>query len=134
MKNSLIEKSIDIRTPASRVWQVFTDPTVSRQLGGEYVSDWKVGSAFGWMGLNGTMLTHGTILQIQPEKLLQHHLFELDTFSVLSTISYVFQENNGHMTLLAREEFTKPISDKAYADASEGWGIALQSIKDIAEK
>lgn len=132
--NALIEKSIEIHAPTSSVWQVFTDPAVTRELGGEYISDWKVGSSFGWKGLNGTILTHGTILQIQPEKLLQHHLFEPDRSSVMSSITYTFQEKDGHTTLLAREEFVKPLSDEAHADASEGWGIALQAIKEVAEK
>jgi uncharacterized protein YndB with AHSA1/START domain len=132
--DALIEKSIEIHAPASRVWQVFTDPTVTRQLGGEYISNWKVGSSFGWKGLNGTMLTHGTILQIQSEKLLQHHLFEPDKSSVLSSITYTFQEQNGHTTLLAQEEFTNPLTEKAFTEATEGWDVALQAIKEVAEK
>jgi uncharacterized protein YndB with AHSA1/START domain len=131
--DTVIEKSIDIRTPASRVWQVFTDPTVTRHLGGEYVSDWKVSSSFGWKGLNGTMLTHGTILQIQPEKILQHHLFEPDRSSVISSITYTFQEKAGHTTLLAQEEFVKPLTETVYAEASEGWDVALQAIKEVTE-
>jgi uncharacterized protein YndB with AHSA1/START domain len=132
--NALIEKSIDIHAPVSRVWKVFTDPTVTRQLGGEYISDWKIGSSFGWKGLNGTMLTQGTILQIQTEKLLQHHLFEADRSSVLSLITYIFQEKDGHTTLLAQEEFIKPLTETAYVEASEGWDVALQAIKKVAEK
>ena len=77
MSKLFVEKSIEINAPASKVWQVFTDPAITRQIGGEYVSDWKVGSSFGWKGLDGKMVTNGTILKIEPEKLLQHNLLTL---------------------------------------------------------
>lgn len=35
--------------------------------GGEYITDWKPGSSFGWKGINGQMLTYGTVLEVQQE-------------------------------------------------------------------
>ncbi|MGH7491226.1 MAG: hypothetical protein ACREOO_02400 [bacterium] len=39
MAKFFLEKSIVIHAAAARVWEVFTNPAVTRQMGGEYVSD-----------------------------------------------------------------------------------------------
>src|SRR5687768_13920664 len=91
MPKHFVEKSIEINAPVSKVWRVFTDPVLTRQMGGEYVSDWKVGSSLRWKGPDGRMLTNGTILNIEPEKLLQHNLFSSDASSageITSVITY----------------------------------------------
>ena len=132
MPNSFIERTIEINAPVSRVWRVFTDPALTRKMGGEYVSEWKVGSAFGWKGSDGKMLTNGTILQIMPEELLQHEL--LNTLgSVNSVITYQFAQKHQVTTLHAREEFAGDISDEDYADAVAGWDAALRAVKETAE-
>jgi uncharacterized protein YndB with AHSA1/START domain len=133
MSKFLIEKSIEISAPVSKVWRVFTDPALTRQMGGEYVSDWKVGSPFGWKELDGKMITNGTIMNIEPEKLLQHNLFN-SVGSTNSVITYEFHEKNRVTTLHAREDFTKAINDEEYADAVEGWDAALLAVKETAEK
>lgn len=133
----LCKKSIEINAPVSKVWRVFTDPVLTRQMGGEYVSDWKVGSSFSWKGLDGQIQTNGSILKIEPEKLLQHNLFDSDTSStesIISVITYHFYERNGLTTILAREDFSHPINDEEYVAAIEGWDAALHSVKEIAEK
>jgi uncharacterized protein YndB with AHSA1/START domain len=133
MDRHKIEKSIEIHTPVSKVWRVFTDPALTKQMGGEYVSDWKVGSSFGWKAADGKMVTNGTILKIETEKFLQQTLFN-SVGSIDSVITYEFGEN-GHATILhAREEFSKPITDQEYADAVTGWDAALLAVKETAEK
>ncbi len=133
MSKLFVESPIEINAPASKVWQVFTDPAITRQIGGEYVSDWKVGSSFGWKGLDGKMVTNGTILKIEPEKLLQHNLLNPNT-TIISVITYELHEENGRTTLHASENFANPINDKEYADAVEGWDAALIALKEVAEK
>src|SRR5215217_7317216 len=129
MSKFLIEKSIEINAPAAKVWRVFTEPALTRQMGGEYVSDWKVGSALGWKEADGNRLTNGVIMQIEPEKLLQHTLLN-SVGSIGSVITYEFDEQNGITTVHAWEDFTNPIIDKEYEDASEGWETALRVLKD----
>src|ERR1700749_3387673 len=90
---STINKSIKINATPANVWRVFTEPAVTRQMGGEYVSGWKAGSSFGWKGANGTMLTNGTILQIEPKHLLKHDLFDAGNKTlVTSVITYTLIE------------------------------------------
>jgi uncharacterized protein YndB with AHSA1/START domain len=133
MPNQFVESSIEINAPVSKVWRVFTDPILTREMGGEYVSDWKVGSSFGWKGPEGEMLTNGSIVEIAPEKLLQHNLFGADG-STLSVITYEFSEKDGHTTIRAREDFSHSIDEAAYFDAIAGWEAALHAVKEIAEK
>lgn len=133
MSNLFLEKSIEINAPVLKVWRVFNDPAVTRQMGGEYVSDWTVGSPFHWKGLDGTVMTNGTIMKIEPAKLLQHTLLN-SVGATNSVITYEFHEKNGVTVLYAREDFAEPISDGEYADAAEGWDAALQAVKETAER
>jgi uncharacterized protein YndB with AHSA1/START domain len=133
MSKRFIQRSIEINAAASKVWQVFTDPVITRQMGGEYVSDWKVGSTFGWKASDGKMLTNGIILEIEPEKLLKHNLLNPDD-TVISVITYDLREQNGRIILHASENFTNPINDKEYADAVDGWDAALMALKEVTEK
>jgi uncharacterized protein YndB with AHSA1/START domain len=133
MSKLFVERSIEINAPASKVWQVFTDPAITRQMEGEYVSDWKVGSTFGWKALDGKMLTNGTILQIEPDKVLKRNLLN-PVATIISVITYQLREENRRTMLHASENFTNPINDKEYADAVEGWDAALIALKEVAEK
>ena len=124
-----LKKEIQINAPVLKVWQVFTDPEITREMGGEYVSDWFVGSSFGWKGLDGKMYTNGTVLALESQKLLTHSLVdEKGTESSVITYEFIevpFDESGGDQTILkAREVFTKPLSEKAYTDATEGWDAA----------
>ena len=125
MSKRSVQRSIQINATASKVWQVFTDPVITRQMGGEYVSDWKAS--------DGKMLTHGTILQIEPEKLLKHNLVNPDDL-VISEITYDLRQQNGRTILHARENFANPINDKEYVDAVDGWDAALVALKELAQK
>lgn len=79
------------------------------------------------------MLTNGTILQIEPKKLLKHNLLNTDD-TVISEITYDLREQNRRTILHASENFTNPINDKEYADAVDGWDAALIALKELAEK
>ncbi len=140
MSNRLLEHSITINAPAAKVWQVFVDPAVTRQMGGEYVTTWEVGAPFGWQNLEGQMLTQGAILEIDPGRRFRHSLFSAELApeqtapAIQSLITYELREANGTTTLTATEEFTQPPTDSEYADAAQGWQAALQALKAVAEQ
>jgi uncharacterized protein YndB with AHSA1/START domain len=130
-----IIKSIDIDATAAQVWSVFVDPAVSREMGGYYDTDWQKGSVISWRGPDGKTYTRGVILQCAAPRLLQYKLFDMeDAGKVLSTIIYVFTEDQGKTLLIAREELHYEISQQALADAGAGWDAALLAVKNIAEK
>ena len=131
---SIIKKDITIQAPASKVWSMFVDPAFTRQMGGEYVSDWQVGSSLGWKGLNGQQLTNGVILKIETEVILQHSLFHSGTNSVMATITYELREHGEATTVNIQEEFSQPISEDELTASEEGWTAALNMVKELIEK
>jgi len=66
MENRVIEKAIEINVSVSKVWRVFTDSGVTRQMGGYYDTDWKIGSSFGFRKTGGNRLTCGIRSQAAP--------------------------------------------------------------------
>ena len=135
MDKKTIKKTIKINAPINKVWRAFTDPIITRQMGGEYVTDWTAGSSFGWKGADGNMYTNGTILQVENERLIKHNLFDIgQKEKILSVITYKFESQHTQTTLHSLEELNYEMTDQQYKDAAEGWDFALASIKEIAEK
>jgi uncharacterized protein YndB with AHSA1/START domain len=134
MAKVLIQKTITINASADQVWRVFTDPAVTRKLGGEYVTEWIVGSDFGWKGRDGKMHTSGFVLQFEPQKILQHSLLDRENKGVKSVITYKLEETNGLTKLSAVEELHYGISAKEIEEINQGWDLALASVKEVAEK
>lgn len=130
--DKIVEVSTTINAPASKVWEVFVNPEITQKMGGEYVSDWQVGSSFGFK-MGGSMITNGKILAIKPERLLQHSLFAPDGTTIISTVTYTLHSDGDFTVLTGREEFSEPLSDESYTDTLEGWKVALAAVKDVAE-
>lgn len=133
--NKVIQNEIEVNATADKVWHVFINPAVSRAMGGEYVSSWSVGGPIGWKGKDGKMYTRGSILQIDPGKMLKHDLRQMDdTNALLSVITYKFTESNGTTVVSASEELNYPVDDGQLEDLTDGWDFALMAVKEIAEK
>ena len=134
MDKSFIEKTIEINTIPKVLWRAFTDPLITRQMGGEYITDWKVGNSLSWKGMDGNIYTNGIILELEPEKIFKHNLFNLDEKAkILSVITYKLQENNKSTTLYAREDYGIEMTDQEYDEASAGWDFALNILRETAE-
>ena len=134
MNKTVIEKTVEIKATAKNLWRAFTDPVITRQMGGEYITDWKPGSPIGWKGIDGNIYSNGVILQLEPEKIIQHSLFNLDDPNdILSVITYQLDEAGGHTSLYAREELSTEMPEEEYKNASEGWDYALRVLKEKAE-
>ncbi len=140
MPHSAIELTIKIEAAPARVWGVFTNPALTKQLGGEYVTNWQVGGTIGWKDEGGVLRTRGEILELEPEKRFTHSLLmpvtpdEHTPSTLHSTITYRLSAFAGYTKLSARETFPSPLTDAAYADAEQGWRNALQVLKLLAEK
>lgn len=130
-----IERSMNIHATPARVWSAFTEPEYTHKFGGEFVTDWNVGSPFGWKGLDGKTHTHGQLVKIDPGKILQYNLFRPGGSSqIFSTITYELHEDGEYTTLLAREDFTSMIGEQQFTLAGAAWYEALARVKEIAEK
>ena len=134
MSQKTITKSITINAPVETVWHVFTDPTLTSKMGGKYVTDWKVGSDFGWMGNDGVMYTRGALLDIKKHELIEHDLFDAeDTGEVTSVVTYKFASQGNNTILTGTEGQTEDLDEEEYADAVADWDEALKAVKEIAE-
>src|SRR5688572_14002318 len=130
----LIKKSILINASPHTVWRVFTDPSLTKKLGGHYVSNWKVGESLEWKAEDGKMYTYGIILSIEPDSALKHSLYDIKTKSkITSIISYRFEANDNSTLLHAEEELAYEVREDQFEEALEGWDMALESIKELAE-
>jgi uncharacterized protein YndB with AHSA1/START domain len=134
MDTPVVNKTIEINASTKKVWSIFTNPKVTKQMGGEYVSKWKVGSSFGWKGQDGRIYTNGIILALEPHKLLKHTLFDLkDKDRVLSVITYELKKNGEGTIISVVEEINYEMTIDQFKDANDGWDAALQALKGIAE-
>ncbi len=132
---TLIQKSIIITATPHQVWRVFTDPAITRQMGGQYISTWKVNESLGWKAEDGKMYTHGIILEVIPDQRLKHSLYDLKTKTrVTSVISYTLESRDTSTILHAEEELTFDMREDQFEEALEGWDMALDTIKELAEK
>ena len=135
MSKRIIQKTIKIDASVGKVWRVFTDPIVTRQMEGEYVTDWKVGSALGWKGKDGKIYKNGMVLEIEKERLIKHNLVGMEQEKkMLSIITYRFVDSGTQTILQAQEELYYEMTDGQYKEAMEGWDYALNLVKDTAER
>jgi len=132
---SLIQKTITITATPHAVWRVFTDPEVTKLMGGHYVSTWKAGESLQWKDADGQMNSYGIILELEPDKLLKHSLYDMKTKSrVTSFITYRFEDMGKYTILHAEEELTFDMREDQFDEALEGWDLALDTVKEIAER
>ena len=107
------DASTIINTPASRVWQAITNPSIVKQwfFGTTVESSWKVGEPIIFRGeQNGrTYEDKGIIKQIQPGTLLEYtHLSSRtgqdDTPENYEIIRFEFTETEGYISMHIHEE------------------------------
>ncbi|HEV7783587.1 MAG TPA: SRPBCC domain-containing protein [Chitinophagaceae bacterium] len=130
-----IEKTIKINVPVEKAWDIFTNPVITRQLGGEYISEWKAGSSINWQVTNGKIYTNGIILAIESGKILKHSQLDMnDSSKLISVITYRFTEEGQCTILDAKEELNYEMTAEQFKDVSKGWDLALKAVKEVAEK
>lgn len=135
MPNTLIKKSITITATPHEVWRVFTDPKVTMLMGGHYVSTWKKGASMQWKDEDGKFNSYGIILELEPDQLLKHSLYDMKTKErITSVITYRFEDKGKYTILHAEEELTFDMRDDQFEEALEGWDMALDSVKEVAER
>jgi uncharacterized protein YndB with AHSA1/START domain len=140
MENS-INKSIEINTIASKVWNALINPDIITQYfpGVETITNWKVGSEliFVHHHQGKQMKDKGTILDFVPPHLLRHTYWT--PFSGLednpgnyTTVTYSLAEEN-HKTILTVTQ-TNFNNEEWYKNSLAGWDDVLSTIKQIVER
>lgn len=144
-----IENTITINAPASKVWEVLTQPEQTKKymFGCETVSDWQPGSPLLWqMQHEGKdfVPVKGHVLAIEPEKFLAYTVFDPHTSipdlpENYLTVTYALASENGQTNLTLTQGDFKTVAngEKRYQEMhnnGEGWNPVLRQVKEIAEK
>lgn len=145
-----ITNSIFIAAPETRVWDVLTHPTETRQymFGCETRSDWQPGSQLLWEGeLEGRMhvFVKGNIVEIVPNRKLVYTVFAPnntsmeDTPTNYLTVTYELHEDEDGTLLTVTQGDYSTVADgeRRYQESyngGEGWNPILKKIKAQAER
>ena len=141
-REKIVNKSITIDAPASKVWNTLTHPDLMKKwMSPEeitIITDWKVGNSFIIQGnVHGIDFENrGTVLQFEPEKILQYN--HLSSLSELTdeAINYVVidfrltsMKNETTLTLTLSNFPTESI----YKHLVFYWNVTLEIIKKMIE-
>jgi uncharacterized protein YndB with AHSA1/START domain len=135
------ERSITIRAPIGRVWEVLTSPQMRREwfFGVETATDWNQGSPIVHRGeyQGRPYEDKGSILEIEPPRLLVHSHWSPvsglpDDPRNYQQVSWRLSERDGE-TELTLTEVNLP-SEEAKTTSEQAWDMALDNLRRVAEE
>ena len=146
MAEMIVRDSIDIDAPPARLWEVLIKPDYTRQymFGCDAVSDWQAGSPLVWRGAqDGKVYVKGTIVEIDPDRLLQYTTFSPDAFDHYedkpenyTTVTLELTPLEGATRLsVSQGDFARIASGELrFTHTVNSWQTVLKQIKEIAER
>lgn len=131
--------SVEIKAPISKVWKALVEPEQIKKylFGTDTKSDWKVGSPITFSGVweGKPYEDKGTILAIEPEKLLKYNYWSNwqgeDSLDKRQVISYKLNTENGKTKFTLVQENCP--NEEAKDHSSNNWKSVLNSMKDMLE-
>ena len=138
----IVNKTIRINAPTSKVWDALTNPGLMKKWMSEteinIFTDWKVGNPFVIRGrLHGINFENrGTVLQFEPEKILQYnHLSSLsrlpDQFENYSILEFRLAPINEETSLtFTASNFP---TESIYKHFAFYWNVTLEILKRMIE-
>ena len=143
----IVEGTIRIEAPASKVWDALVNPEQTKKymFGCETVSDWKAGNPLLWKGQwegKEMIFVKGNIVSIEPEKLLAYTT--IDPNSAMEdipenylTVTYQLSSENGItiLTVTQGDYSTVAEGEKRYKETVDGggWQPILDQLKKLVE-
>jgi uncharacterized protein YndB with AHSA1/START domain len=145
MAQLVVEKSIVIHASAKSIWDVLTDPHLSREWIQTWwpeiqtvESTWRYGDPILWKLGNGELAARGTVTNSHPYIELQFSFRVNDQNGIPKTeqIHYELEQGKGLILLHVKVgNFGDSQEHEAcYAGAIESWNKALPKIRELAEK
>ena len=136
----IVQTSIVIKAPVSKVWQALTDPSIIKEylFGTQTVTDWKEGSEITWSGTyeGKSYRDKGTIVEIVPEKKLHTtHYSPLsgkeDKPENYHHVIYELAPENEHTRIqLTQDNVT---SEKELEHLQKNWNMVLEGMRKVLE-
>jgi uncharacterized protein YndB with AHSA1/START domain len=139
-KDLIATASIRIDASVARVWQALVDPDVIKQymFGTNVVSDWKEGSPIVWQGewQGKAYQDKGTILQIEPERVLQYSHFsplsgEPDVPENYHTVTIELSGAGGQTNVSLSQDHNATEEDREHSE--KNWQMMLEGLKKSLE-
>ena len=134
--------TVAIDAPKAKVWDALTNPAKVKQYmhGTNLATDWNVGSPITWTGdwKGESYVDKGTVLEIEPEKLLKYTHWSpmggsADKPENYHGVTFDLAEKGGKtiLTLTQDNNATQATADRM---AKDNWGPMLEGLKDTAEE
>ena len=129
---------IYIRSSAKHLWQALTQPEKTRQYfyGTSIRSDFKAGSKVDYYQLdeagNEFSPVVGEIIDVVPEKLLDHTFTFTDRDDPPSRVTYQIEEM-GEMVKLTVIHSELDAASRTYEDVGQGWPYIISGLKSMLE-
>ena len=137
----ILNISVTIHAPVSKVWRALTDPEQIKKylFGTETTTDWRVGSPITFSGLweGKSYVDKGTILQLEKDKLLKYNYWSSfsgteDKPENYANITYALENHNGNTLFYLTQDRIK--TKEARDHSEQNWNMVLNSLKDLLEK
>lgn len=141
-----VDRSIKIKAPVEKVWNVLTKPEFTKQwtdefgIEGSIISDWSLGSEVLWKKYD-KVVVKGNVTALEPNKLLRYTVFDItmeDPYDVSDEDGITFtltHKNDNTQLYLLHGDFGKMNDGKKYYKLSSSiWDKVLPKIKRLAEK
>ncbi|HWA33833.1 MAG TPA: SRPBCC domain-containing protein [Cyclobacteriaceae bacterium] len=139
----VVRKSVRLNAEPAVVWDALTNPDKTKQyfFNCEVHSDWKAGSPIVWKGrifLIKKIELKGTIVRIQPERMLRYTLKNEQDKANPKSFSTVTEElsfQNGVTTLSISDDVgAGPGAKERYERSVRGWDSVLKGLKKLVEQ
>lgn len=149
MPRLFVERSIDIKAPASTVWAVLTRPEFTKEWSGPFGasgpidSDWKPGSPVLWRNAEGRVYVSGHVIALEPNRRLQFSVRSaqadkqpisgMEQDDITQTYSLSGDETHTSLSIAHGDFRNVPNGEDVVPVASAVWERALPTIKQLAE-
>ena len=133
--------NLQINAPVPAVWKALTDPAVVKQyfFGTDLVTDWQVGGPIFFRGEweGQTYEDKGTVLQYEPQKMLQYDYYSSmsskpDLPENYQTITYEVKPKDGGTLLIITQ--TNVPSEESKEHSEQNWLMVMGEMKKTVER
>jgi uncharacterized protein YndB with AHSA1/START domain len=150
MTKLVVEKSIDIAAPPSKVWAVLTKPEFTKEwatmfgAAGPIESDWSPGSRVAWRNAEGKVYVQGKVMDVETDRCLRFTVRDVnrDMQPVSGreeddiTQTYTLRDENGRTRLAtAHGDFSKLANGaQLFPRVDAFWNELLPKLKELSER